>query len=108
MPVDNGILIAMIFAVLVGAGYLFLTGFLRDFSASLGMTTRRSVSYHIAFALLLAGGVSNLLDRILFGCVRDFSLIPWFPAFNGADVLLTIGVIVFLSAFFLQRKNPRE
>jgi len=52
-----------------------------------------------AFAFLFAGGVSNLLDRILFGCVRDFTLVSWFPAFNFADVFLTIGSILLLINF---------
>lgn len=94
ISVDNGMLIAIALVVLVGSGYLFRKS--------------RGIPFGIAFAFLFAGGVSNLLDRIFFGCVRDFSLIPWFPAFNMADVLLTIGMIVFLSAFFSQRKNPRE
>ena len=107
---DNGVLIVAMIAVLFGAWYLFFSEavFFRDSSASLGMTACGGASCHMAFALLFSGGFSNLLDRILFGCVRDFALIQWFPAFNLADVYLTIGTIVFLFAFFLQRKNPRK
>jgi hypothetical protein len=61
----------------------------------------------VSLALILAGGFSNLFDRILFGCVRDFTLVSWFPAFNPADVYLTVGATLFLF-MSLQRKNPRE
>lgn len=50
----------------------------------------------VAFALLFGGGLSNLLDRVVFGCVRDFTVIFWFPAFNLADICLFIGAGLFL------------
>lgn len=56
-----------------------------------------------AFAFIAAGGVSNLYDRAVFGCVRDFALIQWFPAFNFADVFLAIGAGLLL--FSLLRKK---
>lgn len=103
ISVDNEVLVVVMIAVLLVVGYLFLTGFLRDSSTSLGMTACGGASCHMAFALVFVGGVSNLLDRILFGCVRDFSLIPWFPAFNLADVFLTIGAGLLL--FSMLRKK---
>ena len=51
----------------------------------------------IWWALLFAGGSSNLYERISFGCVTDyFHIFSWFPLFNMADVLLTIAVLGFL------------
>lgn len=50
----------------------------------------------IAFALLFGGGLSNLLDRVVYGCVRDFTVVSWFPAFNLADICLSIGAGLFL------------
>jgi len=46
--------------------------------------------------LLFSGGLSNFLERIFFGCVLDYISIPFFPIFNVADVLLTLGVVVLL------------
>ena len=35
-------------------------------------TTPRDRVAHVALALLIAGGLGNLYDRVLFACVRDF------------------------------------
>lgn len=43
--------------------------------------------------LILSGGMGNLLERMLFGCIMDYVVLPLFPVFNIADVLLTLGVI---------------
>ena len=50
----------------------------------------------ISFSFILAGGMSNLLDRIILGCVRDFITIRFFPSFNFADIAITLGVVIFL------------
>lgn len=53
----------------------------------------------IALSLVLAGGFSNLIDRIYKGFVLDYldirDLIN-FPVFNIADIYVTIGVIMLL------------
>lgn len=55
---------------------------------------------------LFSGGASNLLERILSGCVTDYIVLPFLPVFNAADVMLTIGAVgVFLN---LTLKNIRK
>lgn len=49
--------------------------------------------------LILAGGIGNLIDRILIGGVTDFIRIGMFPTFNIADSALTIGVIILIIQF---------
>ena len=78
-------------------------------------TRARSHLAHVAIALILAGGVGNLYDRIVYGAVRDFmhmlprwnlpfgwrwpgnatsEVFPW--VFNVADVLLLTGMGLLL------------
>lgn len=52
-------------------------------------------------ALILSGGVSNFIDRLVYGGVRDWLRVGWLPAFNLADLAITLGVI-FLGASFLR------
>lgn len=48
----------------------------------------------LAGGLILGGALGNLVDRIRLGEVTDFLLLPGWPAFNIADVAITVGVIV--------------
>jgi len=50
--------------------------------------------------LIFAGGLSNFVDRIIFGCVRDFINFGIFPIFNFADVAVTLGVALFVYLVF--------
>src|SRR6516165_6946135 len=57
----------------------------------------------VSLALLLAGVLGNLTDRLLYGHVIDFLLFdlhiryadPW-PAFNVADSCISIAVVLFI------------
>jgi signal peptidase II len=48
----------------------------------------------ISFALILAGAIGNLIDRMLFGYVIDFLDFRIWPVFNIADSAITIGAIL--------------
>ncbi len=58
----------------------------------------------IALALIFAGGLSNFIDRIFAGCVRDFIKIGFWPAFNVADGAITCGVVLLLLILFRDSK----
>ncbi len=54
-----------------------------------------------ALGLVAGGAVGNLVDRIYFGVVTDFTLWHWrdkaeWPVFNVADVVLVVGVGLLL------------
>ncbi len=55
------------------------------------------------FWLIIAGGISNLIDRIFGGGVVDFISLPFFPSFNLADVFISLGMILALVC--LMKKN---
>jgi len=55
--------------------------------------------------LLLGGAVGNLIDRAAMGSVTDFVKLPHFPAFNVADMAITVGVIALI---FVLEGPPRR
>jgi signal peptidase II len=46
--------------------------------------------------LLIGGAAGNLIDRVREGAVTDWFDLPWWPAFNVADVAITFGVLTLL------------
>src|SRR3989440_4031607 len=72
----------------------------------------RDILRDVSLALLLAGVLGNLTDRLLYGHVIDFLLFdlhvrfahPW-PAFNVADSCISIAVVCFIIDSFWQSKG---
>jgi signal peptidase II len=54
----------------------------------------------IALACVLGGAVGNMIDRISAGYVIDFLIFHYkewyFPAFNVADIAITVGAIMLI------------
>ena len=46
--------------------------------------------------LLAGGAIGNIVDRIRDGYVTDFIKLPSWPAFNVADMAITIGVVALV------------
>ena len=89
-------------------------------------TRARMRSAHVAIGLILAGGLGNLYDRMVYGAVRDFlhmlpgwelpngwmwpgnsttDVFPW--VFNVADVLLLAGMALFVITSFAEDRRAR-
>ena len=64
--------------------------------------TRRYIPLHIAFTMLIAGAIGNMIDRIAQGYVVDFFyFVPInFPRFNVADIFVTLAVPMFIILLF--------
>jgi len=46
--------------------------------------------------LLMGGALGNIVDRARDGAVTDFIKLPLWPAFNVADMAITVGVLALL------------
>ena len=75
----------------------------------LGFLIKHASSNHraqnLAISMIAGGALGNLVDRITQGYVVDFLLCYYenwyFPAFNVADSLITIGMMIFLIDNFM-------
>ena len=65
------------------------------------ISQRNNLKKHtvIYLSLMIAGGISNLIDRILKGAVFDFIKVGNFPVFNIADMIIVCGWFLFLIDF---------
>ncbi len=76
-------------------------------------TTRiEDLSLVFSLALILAGAVGNLIDRVRFGEVVDFldvyvGAYHW-PAFNVADAAITTGAAILMAILLRKRKERPE
>ena len=73
---------------------------------------RREQLTACALALVLAGALGNMIDRLRFGYVVDFLQWHWgehyFPAFNVADSAITVGAaLLILESLFGARRGAR-
>ena len=90
-------------------------------------TRVRMRAAHVAIGLILAGGIGNLYDRIVYGAVRDFlhmlpgwslpngwawpgnstsDVFPW--VFNVADMMLLAGMALFIIVSFREDARARR
>ena len=71
---------------------------------------QRNTWLTIGLALVLGGAIGNMIDRILAGFVIDFLVFHYetwyFPAFNIADVTITIGAIMLILDTFFSFEKP--
>ena len=86
-----------IFSIVIGS-FLILLAIFSDTKA-----------FRISLGLISSGALGNAIDRVYFGGVIDF--IDFFiynfhwPAFNFADIFITLGVILLLFDNIFYKKN---
>ncbi len=63
-------------------------------------------------ALVMGGALGNVVDRLWHGHVIDFIHVHWqqhyFPAFNVADIAITIGATLLILDSLLEARRHRE
>ncbi len=86
------------FGILRGQSFLFvLTSFVAVILIYFNLKNNRRKNpflFNLSLALVLAGALGNLIDRIRFGYVIDFLDFRIWPVFNIADSAITIGAII--------------
>ena len=86
------------FSLFAGGGALVLVFTLAALALLVGYLARRPDRplLWLPTGMLLGGAVGNLIDRISSGGVTDFIKLPHWPAFNVADMSITVGVLTLL------------
>jgi signal peptidase II len=56
--------------------------------------------------MLAGGALGNILDRVRDGAVTDFIKLPAWPAFNVADIAITLGVLALV--LVLEQKDAPD
>jgi signal peptidase II len=59
---------------------------------------------HLAFGLIAAGAIGNVIDRAARGYVVDFIHVTHWPVFNVADVAIVLGIAMH-AGLALRRRN---
>ena len=98
-----------------GAAFSFLagaSGWQRYFFTAVGIIAVTFIIYLLrkhpgqrlfcwSLALIMGGAIGNVIDRVAYGHVIDFFDFYWtgighFPAFNIADIAITLGAMLFI------------
>ncbi len=67
--------------------------------------TKNKLWQLLAVSLIILGALSNLIDRLIFGHVIDYLNIFIWPVFNLADVMIVIGVGIYIISEFKKTKK---
>lgn len=81
MLYGHQMVIIILTAALLAAVLVFLIGFNKKFPAV----------FNTGLALVCGGGLSNIVDRTLYGYVVDMLDFGSFPVFNVADICICVG-----------------
>lgn len=93
------ILLTMVVVFLVVMPYLFK----KEFNVNHKIT-------QASFLLVMAGGIGNLIDRLIYGYVVDFISIGTYPIFNVADIYVVVGVLLLIVFYgkISRKQKPYE
>lgn len=62
----------------------------------------------VSISLIISGGMSNLIDRIILGYVTDMIDFRIFPVFNIADISVCVGCVLLIVGMFLPKKLDKD
>jgi signal peptidase II len=95
------------FSLFSGGGALVLVFTFLALAALVGYFAMRPdrAGLWLSTGLLVGGAIGNLIDRLVHGAVTDFIKLPFWPAFNVADMSITFGVLALLYVLEGRRHN---
>jgi signal peptidase II len=95
------------FSLFSGGGALVLVFTFLALAALVGYFAMRPdrAGLWLPTGLLVGGAIGNLIDRLVHGAVTDFIKLPFWPAFNVADMSITFGVLALLYVLEGRRHN---
>ena len=68
----------------------------------------KSILEKWALIVIIAGAISNFVDRLIHESVTDFIYFHYnqyyFPAFNIADIAISMGVVIMIIATYMTYK----
>ena len=104
-----------VFGMLQGSGWLFAAiSVLLLAAVTLYLALARDLRRYeyVCFAFIVGGGISNVLDRLIYGSVIDFIDIQHIPywnyVFNTADVMVHVGIWPMLLLGIFAGSDHRE
>ena len=90
--------ILILTGALLAAVLVFLIGFNKKFP----------VMFNLGLALVCGGGLSNIIDRTVYGYVVDMLDFRSFPVFNAADVCICVGCGLMLLYAIISMKDDKK
>ena len=69
---------------------------------------QRETFGRVSLSLIFAGGISNLVDRLINGCVVDFIDLKFWPSFNVADLAIFSGVVILVTNLIYGGKSIKK
>jgi signal peptidase II len=91
IPIVPGVFYFFWLIIFLSLAYLFLQS--------------KKYSEKIVYTFIFSGAISNIIDRVVHGCVIDFIDIKIWPVFNLADIYITIGISL-LVLIYIKYKIP--
>jgi len=73
-----------------------------------GRYCKTRVWARISLGLIVGGAFSNLIDRVMFGHVRDFIDFTFWWTFNMADLAICVGVFVLIAGILWEEKAKKS
>lgn len=97
------------FGIMQGKQWFFVIIGIAVISFGLYFIHKKNISKHmkISIAMIVSGGVGNMIDRIFRGYVVDFFdfRFIWSYVFNVADIYVVVGTLILCVLIFLDEKR---